>query len=146
MQWKQEAVEKLTQLDAKKKSLELIPMELARIASEMDSIKTRRPDSPMGNKGSNRGKEDLILNCIAQSEELKRNLERTRIWVEAVSKAMETLTPEERLILDRFYVNPERGAAEDLADSLMIDRKTVYARKDTALWRFTTALYGYVSS
>lgn len=40
----------------------------------------------------------------------------------------------------------DRYAVEDLASELIIDTKTVYRRKDSALRKFTIALYGVVES
>ena len=83
-----------------------------------------------------------MLSCIVQKRELQRNLERSKLWIEAVEKALAVLNDEERRILGRFYIDERRGAAEDLACELCADPKTVYVRKDHALWKFTIALYG----
>lgn len=83
-----------------------------------------------------------MLNNIVQREELERSLEQAKMWVALVEAGWEILTEEERLILERFYVHPERGAADRLAGDLSLDVKTVYKRKDAALRRFTISLYG----
>jgi hypothetical protein len=48
--------------------------------------------------------------------------------------------------LERFYIKPEKGAADRLASDLNLDVKTVYKRKDAALRHFTVSLYGGVES
>lgn len=141
MNWKSEAVEKLRQYEAKKQSLQNIPKEIKRLESAMSSIRSATSDgTPVPGGGS--GREDMLLSNIVQIEELERSLEQARIWVGLVNAGLEILSEEERLILDRFYIHSEMGAANRLAGDLNIDIKTVYRRKDAALRRFTISLYG----
>ena len=145
MNWKFEAIEKLRLYEAKKQSLRSIPEEIARLESAMKSIRSATADgSPV--KGGGSGREDMMLSNIVHREELERALEQAKTWVALVDAGLEILSPEERLILDRFYVSSQKGAAERLACDLGVDVKTVYHRKDAALRRFTIALYGAVES
>lgn len=141
MDWKTEAIDKLKQYEAKRESLEIIPKQISEIDLTMTSIRSARVDgAPV--KGGGSGREDLMLSCIVQKDELRRCLECAGLWVEIVSRGLELLDPDDRLVLDRFYINPEKRAADRLAGDLGIDVKTVYARKDKALRKFTIALYG----
>lgn len=143
MNWKTEAVEKLRQYKAKKNAIQNIPEELARIESANVSIRSPSfDDAPVSAGGSRR--EDMLLSNIVMQEELERCLEQARKWVALVDAGLENLTANERLILERFYINPCVGAAEKLAEELAVDIKTVYHRKDVALRRFTISLYGCV--
>jgi hypothetical protein len=145
MNWKYEAVDKLKQYEAKKQSLTSIPVEISRLESAMQSIRSATADgTPVSGGGS--GREDMMLSNIVQREELERSLEQAQKWVALVDAGLEILTEEGRKILDRFYVHPERGAADRLAGELHIDVKTVYRRKDDALRRFTISLYGGTES
>lgn len=81
-----------------------------------------------------------------RKDELQRALERTRLAVDAVDGVLGMMSHEDRLIVDRLYIHPERGAADRLAGDLAMDVKTVYKRKDAALRRFTIAMYGAVES
>ena len=145
MNWKTEAIDKLKQYEARRESLEIIPKQIADIDATMTCIRSARIDGTPVRGGGN-GREDMMLNCIAQKDELRRCLERAGVWVEIVSRGLELLEPDDRLVLDRFYINPEKRAADRLAGDLGIDVKTVYARKDRALRKFTIALYGYEES
>ncbi len=141
MNWKSEAIEKLKQYDAKKLSLRTIPTEIRRLELDAQKIRSASADgSPVQGGGS--GREDMMVSNIVLREELDRSLEQAEIWVELVDAAFSLLTAEERLILDRFYIHPERGAADRLAGDLHLDAKTVYKRKDDALRKFTVSLYG----
>lgn len=145
MDWKSVAIDKLTDYGAKRQAMEGIPLEIAQVESDMASIRGSRVDgTPV--KGGNSGYEDRMLNCLAQKEELQRILERTQMWINAVDGALAVLAQDERRVLDRFYITGGRGAAEDLADEFAVDVKTIYARKDRALRKFTIALYGVTES
>ena len=145
MNWKFEAVEKLRQYEAKKQSLKSIPEEIKRLESVMCSIRSASADgTPVSGGGS--GREDMMLSNIVHREELERSLEQAQKWVGLVEAGLEILSQEERLILERFYIKPEKGTADRLAGDLNLDVKTVYKRKDAALRHFTVSLYGGVES
>lgn len=141
MNWKFEAIEKLKQYSAKKQSLQSIPLEIARLESALKGIRSATADgTPVQGGGS--GREDMLLSNIVHREELERSLDQAKKWVDLVDTGLEILSRDERLILDRFYINPAKGAADKLAEELLLDVKTVYKRKDAALRKFTISLYG----
>ena len=145
MNWKQEAIERLEQYTAKQQSLTLIPEEIKRLESvaarlrgvQMDGVSVKRTDTR---------REDGMLNNIVQREELGWALEQAQKWVDQVDTGLSVLDSEQKMILDRFYIHAEKGAADSLAGDLAMDVKTVYRRKDAALKRFTIALWGCVES
>ena len=83
-----------------------------------------------------------MLNNIVHRQELDNALAQTKIWVDTVENALSVLNPEEYILLDRFYIHPERKAADRLAGDLHADVKTIYRWKDDAILKFTKALYG----
>lgn len=141
MNWKYEAIDKLKQYEAKKQALSNIPGEIKRLEMAMQSIRSATSDSsPV--KGGGSGREDMYLSNIVQREELERSQEQVGIWVALVDAGLEILNEEDRLILDRFYINPARGNVDRLCGELGVEKSQVYDRKDAALRRFTIALYG----
>ncbi len=143
MNWKPEAIDKLRQYEAKKTALKTIPEEITRLKSAAQGIRSATADgTPVQGGGS--GREDMLLSNIVVREELEKTLEQVKLWVATTEAGLAVLTVDERLILDRFYIHPERSVAERLAEDMNIDIKTVYRRKDAALRRFTIALYGCV--
>ena len=140
MIWKNEAISKLKEYNAKRLALENIPLEIRQQSLALSSIRSAATDSiPVRGGGS---REDAILNNMTYRAELEESLTRTQLQVSAIEKALSTLNPEERMILDRFFICPEPKAAERLVGDLAVDVKTVYRRKDEALRTFTLALYG----
>lgn len=146
MDWKIEATDKLKQYEAKRQSLQIIPLEIAQIESTMTGIRSARTDSiAIRNSGGN-ARENMMLSCIVRKEELQRNLEQAELWVEAVTSALDVLNDDERKILDRMYIHREKKASDRLAGELFVDIATVYRWKDDALRKFTIALYGCTES
>jgi len=146
MDWKIEATDKLKQYEAKRQSLQIIPLEIAQIESTMTGIRSARTDSiAIRNSGGN-ARENMMLSCIVRKEELQRNIEQTKLWVKAVTAALDMLNDDERKILDRMYIHREKKAADRLAEELFVDLKTIYRWKDDALRKFTIALYGVETS
>lgn len=144
MIWKNEAISKLKAYAAKKLALENIPLEIQQQTLALSSIRSADPDSvPVRGNGT---REDAILNNMTYRAELMESYTQTKLWIDAVDRALSVLTPEERTLLERFFVLQEPKAADRLAGDLHMDVKTVYRRKDDALRKFTIALYGVTES
>lgn len=145
LNWKREAIENLKDYSAKKTSIQNIADEIGELNSKKASIRSATADGTAA-KGGGSVREDVMLDNIIRAEKLSDNLRDVRRWVSRVDTGLSALDDEERLLLDRFYINPERGAADTLAFELSVDIKTVYHRKDRALRKFTVAMYGCVES
>ena len=143
--WKISAIEKLKQYEAKRQALEIIPMQIAEIESTMTSIRSGANIAPVSG-GKSTGKENMLLSCIVQKEELQRNLDRVKLWIEFMEKGFSVLDQDERLVLDRFFIHPAKGNIDRLCGELFIEQSQVYKRRDKALRKFTIALYGCVES
>ena len=78
--------------------------------------------------------------------ELERAYNLTKSAVDQVDSALNQLTEEERKILERLYMNPSKGNVLRLCEELNIEQATVYRWRDSALKRFTIALYGITES
>ncbi len=142
MNWKQEAIDKLRCYAARKHALVSLPRQIEETKLRRESVRGARIDGKAAvGGGSNR--EDMLLGSLVHQEELERRLRMTEAFVSGVESALEVLDQEDRLILDRFYIHPQRGCADRLCDELSLERASVYRRKDQALRRFTMALYGW---
>ena len=141
MNWKYEAIDKLKQYEAKKRSLRAIPEEINRLEAAIVGIRSAAADgTPVRGGGS--GREDAYLSNIVRREELKRSLDQTQKWVDFVNQGLDHIAEDERRILDRFYINPARGNVERLCEELNCEQATVYRRREQALRSFTLSLYG----
>lgn len=141
MNWRGEAVEKLRKYDAMCRSLQNIPLEVKRLEVDARAIRGARTDgTPV--KGGGSGREDALINNIAHRQELTWALEQAKYWVDITRRGLETLTPEEKLVLQRFYLTPEQGSVQRLCMELGVEQSSIYRKRDKALRKFALALYG----
>lgn len=141
MNWKEEATEKLRKYDAMRLAVQNLPEELKRLEQAVCAIRSARTDGTPVKGGSNR-REDMLLSNLVCREELSRALRQARIWVSTADRALGALSPEEKLVLHRLYIHPERNAIERLCQELSLEQSSIYRKRDQALHRFTMALYG----
>lgn len=139
--WKRQAETDLREYEAKKKSLENIPDQIRELKEKMTSIRSQTSDS-VSVKGGGCSRDDAYLNNIVARDRLNANLEENRRFVSRVSNALSIMNEDEKELLKRFYMSPERGAAYNMAGEKQVDYKTVYRWKDDALDKFTRAMYG----
>lgn len=145
MDWKREAADKLRKHEARKEAIRSIPEEIRMYEEAFNGIRSASADStPVAGGGSTR--EDMMLSNIVKREELKTALKQARRAVSIVDRGLATLTEEERLLLDRFYIHPAKGNVERICNELRIEQSSAYRRRDAALQHFTIALYGITES
>ncbi|MBQ6852387.1 MAG: hypothetical protein IJO04_05095 [Oscillospiraceae bacterium] len=140
MNWKQESKEELREYEAKKMALESIPADIAQLRSEMSRLGGSNSSAPV--KGGGSRWEDRQINLIVKCDKLETSLTYARNWVEKVERGLSVLSPEEVMILDRFYIHPAKGNVDRLCGDLHLEKSAVYDRKDAALRRYTLARYG----
>lgn len=141
MNWKEEATQKLRQYDAMHLAIQNLPEELKRLEQAACAIRSARTDGTPVKGGTNR-REDMLLSNLVCREELTNALDQAKIWVTTTDRALGVLTPEEKLVLHRLYICPERNAVDRLCQELDLEQSSIYRKRDQALHRFTTALYG----
>lgn len=138
MDWKAEAVEKLKSYQAKKLSLQITAEEIDRLTLQIEEkYRTARRL-----KMTSKPEEAAPLDDIAHRAELLFERDNTRRWVDMMDKALSALSDDERLILDRFYINREADSIELLCEELCLERSRVYQLKDKAVRHFSLVLYG----
>ncbi len=145
MNWKTEAMEKLCRYDAMRQSVINLQEEIRRLEQEAYSIRGMNLDKAQVRKRGS-GKEDMLLSNLVHRQELSAALEQAGLWLQITDRALAALTPEEKLILHRFYVYPERGGVDRLCDQLQVEQSSIYRKRDKALRKFTYALYGILES
>lgn len=145
MNWKAEAMEKLHRYDAMRQAVKNISEELSRLETDATRIRSARTDSTPVKGGGNK-REDMLLDNFVHRQELQWLLQQAKNWVNMTERALSTLTPEEKLILHRMYILPERGCLDRLCMELGVEQSSIYRRRDKALHRFTLALYGAVEA
>lgn len=144
MNWKTEAKEKLRRYDAMRLATINIPQELHRLEIDAQSIRSSRTDGTPVQGGGNK-REDALLNNILHRQELAWTLEQAQAWIRITDRALTCLNNQEKQILTRLYIYPEKGGLERLCKELDMETSSVYRHREQALKRFTMALYGVES-
>jgi len=141
MNWKAEAKEKLRKYDAMRLATINIPQEIQRLEVDARSIRSARTDSTPVNGGGSR-REEAMLSNIIHRQELAWTLEQAHLWLQSTDRALASLTSEEKLILHRLYIFPEKDGLDRLCRELGVESSSIYRRRDKALKHFTLAYYG----
>lgn len=145
MKWRNEAVEKLRQYDTMCHALRNIPEEIIRLKMDARSMRGGSTDTtPVKGGGSRR--EEALINNLVERQELEWTLQQVKRWIRITERGLSALPEDERLVLQRMYIYPERGAIERLCAELGMEQSSVYRKRDQALYRFTAALYGLQES
>ena len=141
MNWKNEAMDRLRQYDAMRLAVTNIPQEIKRLEAASVALRGARTDGTPVQSGG-RCREEAILDNMMSRQELQWRLEQAESWLCCMDRALGALTGEEKLVLQRFYICPEKGSVDRLCSELGLESSSVYRKRDKALRRFTVALYG----
>lgn len=139
MRWKTVAIDELRRLESVRNSLEVLPELIERQEIAIKRIRTSDPGRVVGTGGGNR---DELISAIVYRDELKLRLKENRKSVDAIEKSLESLANDEYLILDMLFVRPRKNGIDMICEELCIERSAVYERRNKALEKFTTSLYG----
>lgn len=144
MNWQRISIERLKDYKARCDALESIPEQIETLEQSFTSIRAATLDATAVKGGGGNKREDALINNIAMREELKQNLEIAKREVEITERGLSKLTKDQKLILDKFYIDRTHGYVEDLCDRLCVERSRVYTLKDDALKKFTMCCYGVI--
>lgn len=140
MNWKNEAIDRLKDYTARKNALGCLEEEIRRLEVRAEGLKSGLTEEQRVK--SSGYQQDALLSNLVGRQELERQRRWAELWVSAVDHAMECLSEEERLVLKRLFVEPGKGNVDRLCEELMVEKATVYRRRDEALRHFTIAMYG----
>ena len=141
MNWKSEAIDRLTRYPAMVQAIENIPKEITLLEHSIQKL--RGCDPTMISSSKNPGpRDDVLIGNIMKRQELTDSYENAKIWVDTTEQALSVLNPEEKTVLTRMYITPEKGVVNNLCMDLGVEQSSVYRKRDQALYRFTMALYG----
>ena len=138
-------MEKLRRYDAMQQALRNIPEEIDRLKADACALRGATTDTtPVKGGGSRR--EEALINNLVDRQELEWTLQLVQRWLCTADRGLAALTPDERLVLQRLYLYPERGALDRLCSELGVEQSSIYRKRDQALHRFTVALYGFLDT
>lgn len=141
MNWEHTAKEELrsyTKLCAAQKNLQerIAALEERKVAIRTSTV------SPVPTHGGGSRYEDKLLDTIVQLDGLRAELAATEATVALIERGLDALTCNERLVLDKFYMNRTADYINELCEALMVERPTVYRMAKQALYGYTVVAYG----
>lgn len=140
--WKIKCKNDLYDLRANEAALVSIPEQIALERDRMTSIKSAASGTTPVQGGGNRF-EDRLNNSICLIDMLTDTQKITAKDVELTRRALETLTSEEKRILEVLYIERQKKGAARLCDELGIaEEATIWKKAMRALERYCTARYG----
>lgn len=98
--------------------------------------------TPVPTHGGGSQYEDKLLDTIVQLDGLRAELAATDAMVALIERGLDALTCNERLVLDKFYMNRTADYVNELCEALAVERPTVYRMAKQALYGYTVAAYG----
>ena len=142
--WEKVAIDDLRKYEKMRHSLVSIREKQAALDLQSGVIRSSFRDSePVSGSGSS-GAEDKLISNIVERERLDGNYQAVEKLVVRMDKALSMLDDQERLVLERFYINRCPGYIDRLCEELGYERAQIYRKKDAALYKFTVTLYGLV--
>ena len=106
-----------------------------------EGIHTVRTDRVVVKFQPDRADERLVEN-LEQRRKLEIALENTRRWLQITDRALQMLSNEERIILQKLYIRKTAGALNELCQQLEMEKSSIYRKRDKALEKLVLALYG----
>lgn len=90
--------------------------------------------------------EEAYLDNLCEREQLQKNLEITRREVDQMERMLALLADDERLVLDRFYINRQKNHLRLLCEELACEEAQVYEIKSRAAIKLARMLFGNVTA
>ena len=143
MNWQKEAINDLRQYYARKQSLENMAERKLALEEKFKAIKCAMSDSTPVMGGASRI-EDNMLNNIVERQKIDLNTEATSRLVKITERGLSGLNDQQRLVLEKFYMDSRMNHVEYLMDALGYENTRIYEIKDRALYAFTVSMFGIV--
>ena len=142
--WQKIAIDDLRKYEHMKQGLLSIREKQAALDLQSGVIRSSFSDrEPVSGSGGS-GAEDRLISNIVERERLDGNYHAVKKLVAQIDAALAMLDDQERLVLERFYINRCPGYVDRLCEELGYERSHIYNIKSAALRHFTTSMYGLV--
>ena len=139
--WKLKCKIDLRNLRKNEAAVESLPEDIATERARMVSIKSAASGTAPVSGGGSRY-DDRLNNSICLIGELEDSLKLTRREIAQTNRALAKLTDEERLLLERMYIDRQRDAVERLCEELNCDERTAWRKAAAALNSYCRIRYG----
>ena len=94
-----------------------------------------------------RAGEDKIIDAVDEIDAMKERYRQAQEYMAWFKPAWEHLTEDDRYVLETFYHKGDQYgsySADEVAEKIHIDKRTAFRRKNSALKKMSTLLFGIV--
>lgn len=141
MKWTECAIADLRKYAGMQESLMNIPEKIRALEIRYVSVKGASSDStPVQGGGSHM--EDAMLDNIVERQRLKILYQADLRLVKIIDRGLKSLSDEEKMVLDLFYINRTKHYLDELSKRLGYEQAQIYRIKNNALYKFTINMYG----
>lgn len=141
MNWQNEAIEDLKKYPFMKESLLNIQERIAALKANYTAVKSATVDTIPVKCGSCKT-DDRLINNIVERQRLECTYKATKKIVELIGNGLDSLDNNEKIVLEKFYINRKSGFLQELMEELNYEQRRIYQIKDKALYKFTISMYG----
>lgn len=141
MNWTATAINELKRYEFNKIKIKLWLNRLAIAESCMTSPRVASCSAAPVHGGGNRY-EDKLLDYIVDCDDIRKKIAREKARIAIVDAALEALSREERMVLDRFYIHKTADTIGELCVELNYERTKIYEIRKEALRKFVAIVYG----
>ncbi len=145
MDWKREAENELKLYYTRCTALDNLKLRIFALREDMQSTKSFTHQTVPVRGGGSR-MEDALVNKLVECQRLELNYKLIYHLVELARKSLEHLNEQDRLVLERFYMERFPNFLPRLCEELHMERAQIYRIKDKALYKFTCCMYGMCES
>lgn len=132
------AIDDLKKLAYLRTARETLPQRIRIIDSELSLLRSSMKDSdPVKSSGGN--SDDRAAQLVCNKMHLERRLAIVGAEISAIEQCLAALSVQEQRVLEVFFVEGAKYAAEALTEELHLERTSIYRIKEAALRKYEMA-------
>ena len=138
--WKKELIDELKSHEARKEAIYNLTERIDLTKNQIYNISACQTAEKVETSHDN--SDDIRLSKMVELEKLRIRKVITQKRVKLVQKCLDSLSKEQRLIIEHFYIKRTEGYIAELEEALFLSRTQIYKEKDNALHRLVELMYG----
>jgi len=116
--------------------------EIVAVRTKMEGVGSQNLDG-LPHAQNPQAAEERTINSIEEIDTLKERYRQAVEYMTWFKPAWDQLAEDDRYVLEAFFMgDDENGAGDEVADYFQIERASAYRKKNRALDRLTSLLYG----
>lgn len=123
-------------------SIKNIDLRIEELEAVLEGFNAVRYDRESVQGGDINSEETRRCNIIDQLTELRHNRIGVQADIDYVDRALDELDDDERLVIDRMYINRVDDPCSTLCAELGVSQRTIYRIRDNALDNFALLTFG----